>query len=103
MAGPHVVGAVALLWSANPKLIGKIKETTEILTQTATPKTDPTQTCGGISGNVIPNNTYGYGLLNVEKAVTEALHFSTSNSNKATHSPNLGVVTTKLHILPPPQ
>ena len=37
MAGPHVVGAVALMWSANPKLIGNIQRTREILDRSAQP------------------------------------------------------------------
>ncbi len=39
MAGPHVVGVVALMWSANPALIGDIERTEEILRTTATPFT----------------------------------------------------------------
>lgn len=74
MAGPHVVGQVALMWSANPKLIGKIDETIAIIQKTATPKTT-TQKCGGIGGDKIPNNTYGYGNIDVYKSVTEALKF----------------------------
>jgi len=45
MAGPHVAGAVALLWSAQPKLIGRIDETIQILQSTARPLKD-TKTCG---------------------------------------------------------
>ena len=37
MAGPHVAGVVALLWSANPALIGDIERTEEILRETAQP------------------------------------------------------------------
>ncbi|NKQ37314.1 MAG: S8 family serine peptidase, partial [Chloroflexi bacterium] len=37
MAGPHVVGVVALIWSANPDLIGDIERTEEILRASATP------------------------------------------------------------------
>lgn len=72
MAGPHVVGAVALMWAANPKLIGKIEETTEIIRKTATPKTT-TESCGGVDGSMVPNNTYGYGFLNAYSAVQAAL------------------------------
>ena len=39
MAGPHLVGVVALMWSANPQLIGDIDRTEQILIQTATPYT----------------------------------------------------------------
>ncbi|PIU01286.1 MAG: peptidase S8 [Bdellovibrionales bacterium CG10_big_fil_rev_8_21_14_0_10_45_34] len=71
MAAPHVSGAVALIWSAVPKLIGKVDETMRLLETTAVPKTS-TQTCGGVSGNVSPNNTYGYGLLDAYSAVKMA-------------------------------
>jgi subtilisin family serine protease len=37
MAGPHVAGVVALLWSANPALIGNIERTEQILRETAQP------------------------------------------------------------------
>ena len=37
MAGPHVAGVVALLWSANPDLIGDIERTEQILRETARP------------------------------------------------------------------
>ena len=68
MAAPHVVGAVALLWSADPTLIGKITETTEVLQKTAEPKTH-SQTCGGVAGSEVPNNTFGYGIMNIYNAV----------------------------------
>lgn len=71
MAGPHVAGAVALIWSAQPKLIGKIAETVDLLRSTATPITT-SENCGGVSGTSIPNNTYGYGNLNVYEAVKKA-------------------------------
>ena len=31
MAGPHVAGVVALVWAAQPELIGKIDETAELI------------------------------------------------------------------------
>ncbi len=37
MAGPHVAGVVALLWSANPALRGDIERTKAILQETAQP------------------------------------------------------------------
>ena len=36
MAGPHLAGVVALMWSANPALKGDIDRTEQILSQTAT-------------------------------------------------------------------
>jgi subtilisin family serine protease len=71
MAGPHVVGAVALLWSADPTLIGDIDRTEELLIQAADPYTGSTNV-GCFEGN-IPNAAYGYGLLDVYEAVKEAL------------------------------
>lgn len=37
MAGPHVAGIVALMWSANPALLGDIDRTEQILRDTARP------------------------------------------------------------------
>jgi serine protease AprX len=68
MAGPHVAGAVALLISARPALRGNPARIFDALTGTATPMTSA-QSCGGLSGSKVPNNTFGSGLLNVLKAV----------------------------------
>lgn len=68
MAAPHVAGAVALLWSANPELIGNYQSTYDLLGQTALPLTDTR--CGGdLQPGTIPNNIYGFGRLNVYQAV----------------------------------
>jgi len=66
MASPHVAGAVALLWSAVPTLTGQLDLTEQVLIKSATPV--PFDQCDG-STLVIPNNTYGYGRLNVLAAV----------------------------------
>ena len=68
MAGPHVAGAAALLWSVRPELIGDIAKTTEILRNSAVATTS-SETCGGISGSAIPNNTFGMGILDVTRAI----------------------------------
>ena len=67
MAGPHVAGVVALMWSKNQNLVGNIDATTAILRNTAAPKTS-SQICGGVLGSSIPNNTFGYGLVDAFKA-----------------------------------
>lgn len=72
MAGPHVAGEVALLWSAVPALKGKLAETTEIITRTAKPTTS-TQTCGGVPGTATPNNTFGWGTIDAYAAVVRGL------------------------------
>jgi len=60
MAAPHVAGAVALLWSHSPSLIGDIEATKDLLNRTAV-DTDNT-TCGGTAAN---NNVFGEGKLDV--------------------------------------
>jgi serine protease AprX len=68
MAAPEVAGAVALLWQAKPRLIGNISTTESYLKQNATRLTS-TQSCSGYPGTSIPNAVFGYGLLNILRAV----------------------------------
>jgi subtilisin family serine protease len=75
MAAPHVSGAVALLWAANPALVGDYEATYDLLMQQAIPRVDirfddPNYaTC---SASESPNNIYGYGVLNTYAAVASA-------------------------------
>ena len=70
MAGPHVAGAVALLWQANPELVGQVDYTAELLRKTATPFPVPGESCGGVdSGSARPNNTSGWGQIDILRAV----------------------------------
>lgn len=97
MAGPHVAGLVALIWSANPALIGQIEATEEIIRQSAAPvaveAACPIESqaaanasllseldsliagnacaCGGVTGS--PNNVYGWGQIDALRAVQLAL------------------------------
>lgn len=73
MAGPHMVGAVALLWSANPALIGDIDRTETILRETASPYRGIITAHGGCDDLPLPNNGVGAGLLDVYAAVARAL------------------------------
>jgi subtilisin family serine protease len=73
MATPHVAGAVALLWSANPELIGNIDLTRQILQETAVKIDVSSELMGCGANDVVPNNLEGYGLLNVYAAVERAL------------------------------
>jgi subtilisin family serine protease len=72
MAGPHVVGVVALMWSANPKLIGKIEATEQILRETAQPVNVANEkiVCG--DPNATPNDLVGYGIVDAYAAVKRA-------------------------------
>ena len=71
MAGPHVVGVVALLWSAQPQLARDIATTKAILESTANPSliVNPPEMCGGISSNATPNNSFGYGRIDALAAL----------------------------------
>ncbi len=77
MAGPHVAGVVALIWSAQPALIGDIEATEQLIVDTAQPYLDTAHPYAGTEdecfNNSTPNNTYGYGLVNVYEAVKKAL------------------------------
>jgi subtilisin family serine protease len=75
MAGPHVVGVVALLWSARPDLKRQIAQTKTLLEQTANPTvlvTTGATSCGGIPYTTIPNNHFGYGRIDALAAVNGA-------------------------------
>jgi hypothetical protein len=70
MAGPHVAGVVALMWSANPALVGNIDLTQQILNETASPYTGPLPPCV-TPGR--PNDGVGYGIVNAYEAVKMAM------------------------------
>ncbi|MDW8069660.1 MAG: S8 family serine peptidase, partial [Anaerolineae bacterium] len=65
MASPHSAGAVALLWSCNPGLVGQIEQTFEILQDAA--DAPPPGNCGAPPDGE-GNYTYGYGYLNIYQA-----------------------------------
>lgn len=66
MAAPHVAGVVALMWSAQPALIGDVSRTRAILAGTARPYTGTEPACGG-AGAVA-----GAGLVDAYAAVRAA-------------------------------
>lgn len=70
-AAPHVAGVVALMWSANPELIGNIELTRKILEDTASPFTGTMPAC--VIDSTIPNDAAGYGILNAFAAVEKAI------------------------------
>jgi subtilisin family serine protease len=86
-SAPHVTGAVALLWSAVPQLIGQVAATTSVLERTAVPLTS-TQDCGGFPGASVPNPVFGWGRLDVAVAVTAAV--SPPTRSKAILTPRRG-------------
>jgi subtilisin family serine protease len=62
MAAPHVAGQIALLISAVPGMAGRPATLETCIEATAVPLST-TQNCSGISGDHIPNNTYGRGRI----------------------------------------
>jgi len=72
MAGPHVAGLAALLFSANPSLIGQVDKVEQIIRETSLPLYS-SQVCSNISGGSYPNPVYGYGRVDALAAVKKAL------------------------------
>jgi len=69
MAGPHVVGLVALILEARPDLRGHVEEIRSLVELSAAPLTS-TQDCGSVSGLDVPNNTFGYGRIDALGSLT---------------------------------
>ena len=72
-SAPHVSGVVALLWSANPALIGNIEVTSQILRETAMPYEGGSPTCGDLTDAV------GSGILDAFAAVQAAMQYQTAS------------------------
>jgi subtilisin family serine protease len=75
MAGPHVVGTVALLWSARPDLLRDVIGTKYVLVASANPAVTvtPFQICGFTTSEEIPNNSFGFGRVDAIAAVNFGL------------------------------
>ena len=71
-SAPHIAGVVALMWSANSELKGKIDLTEKILFETSDPYTGVIPIC--IGNTSIPNNATGYGIVNALKAVEASIN-----------------------------
>jgi subtilisin family serine protease len=79
MAGPHVAGVVALLWSANPALMGDIARTEQILRETTQP----------FSGRMLPLDALMTGEDAPQPAGTPAARAQDEASSAATGDPSL--------------
>lgn len=91
MAAPHVTGAIALVWSADPSMIGDVEATEGLLCRTAVSRPvyracEPFAVpevrfggllpllpcaCGDVTG--VPNNVYGCGVIDAAAAVASLL------------------------------
>jgi subtilisin family serine protease len=66
MAGPHVAGALALLWSAKPGLVQNHELSRCVMSRAGTPVSVPfLGNCGGLTQNDRPNNLFGYGQIDI--------------------------------------
>ena len=70
MATPHVAGVVALMWSANPRLIGDLERTARILRETANAGPPPPPSQAGLCGGL--TNLTGAGIVEAFGAVEAA-------------------------------
>lgn len=68
MAAPHVAGMVALLLSADPSLRGDVDAIEGRITATAA-AIFSSQGCGNDTDDSVPNNVFGWGLIDTEAAV----------------------------------
>ena len=68
MATPHIAGGVALLWQANPALVGNVDKTETNMERAATHLTTSTAVGNCRGPFVFQDNTFGWGLLNLLKA-----------------------------------
>ncbi|MFZ4377028.1 MAG: S8 family serine peptidase [Saprospiraceae bacterium] len=80
MAGPHVAGLAALLFSANASLIGQVDKVEQIIRETSLPLYS-SQVCSNISGGSYPNPVYGYGRVDALAAVKKALSVTSINES----------------------
>ena len=70
MASPHVAGSAALLWSAKAALRGNVDLTICQIERTANTTAILTaQTCDGTTRLDIPNNLFGWGLVDAYRAI----------------------------------
>ena len=70
MAAPHTAGLIALLWSANPALVGDLATTYQIVESSAQPKIDLQCVPNAPGGR--PNNVWGWGIIDALAAVQAA-------------------------------
>ncbi len=62
MSGPHVTGLAALMISAQPCLAGEL-DAMEFFLRANTVSLETSEECGGVPGDQVPNNTYGWGIV----------------------------------------
>ncbi|TMW69620.1 hypothetical protein Poli38472_001776 [Pythium oligandrum] len=95
MATPHVSGAIALLLAAKPGLtFDQVREALTKNVDTASLSLTG-YSCGTTKDGVFPNNMYGYGRLNINKAVGGAPVPTPTSPAPTSPSPTTPAPTTK--------
>jgi len=69
MAAPHAAGVFALLWSAVPELLRKVADSEKILRESSKKQ----RSNGQCTSDAAPNNVFGWGTLDAEKAIADAI------------------------------
>lgn len=102
MAGPHVAGAAALLLSAAPGYSGHVDAVEALLLSSSEPMTT-IEGCGGDGPDDVPNNTWGWGILNALNAVQNATAGSLTGtvSDADTEGPIAGAEVTAVLVAGP--
>lgn len=90
MATPHTAGAMALLLSALPSLRDNVTDAEGYLNDTAVRVSSTA--CGSVA-NVYPNNTYGYGRLDIKAAVDLARTTASPSPSTFTAAGGPGSIT----------
>ncbi|KXN72061.1 subtilisin-like protein [Conidiobolus coronatus NRRL 28638] len=72
LSAPQVGAAALIVMQACPHYLRRVDMVMQLLEYTATPLYS-SMGCGGDNSSTRPNNEYGYGLINVEKAVKTCL------------------------------
>ncbi len=86
MSGPHVVGLIGLLWSAQPALRGQPALTYRLIQETAVPLTGQMGfNCGGDYDRG-PNNDWGWGTVDALAAVQRVLALGSAGALQGTVS-----------------
>jgi len=78
MASPAVAGCMALLWDAVPELKRQVEESERILEKAALGQTAKNQ----CNSDEAPNNLFGHGTINIEKAIDLARQIYGRNREK---------------------
>ena len=99
MAAPHVAGAAALLLSAAPGYSGHVDAIENLLLSSTEPMTT-TEGCGGDGPDDVPNNTWGWGILDALNAVDSATAGTLEGtvSDAKTESPIAGAEITVMLV-----